>query len=80
MKNLKAFQRDQLIYEFGILIQPFEDLAKANQPPSLSDYREAIAKVQAGDSQWRQQVRQFTTFANDIVFDQEYQDISHVPE
>ena len=80
MKNLKASQRDQLIYEFGILVQPFEDLTRADQPPSLSDYRIAIAKVQAGDSQWRQQVKQFTTFANDIVFNQEYQDISHVPE
>ncbi len=80
VKNQKAFQRDQLIYEFGILVQPFEDLARADKPPIISDYRVAIAKVDAGDSQWRPQVKQFTTFANDIVFKGEYQDISHVPE
>lgn len=80
MKNEKAFQKNQLIYEFGILIQPFEDLARAAQPPSLNDYRIATAKVHAGDDSWRQQVRNFTIFAPDILFNQEYQDISHVPE
>lgn len=80
MKNQKAFQRSQLIYEFGILIQPLEELARAKRLPSLSDYRIAIAKVQAGDGAWRQQVMQFTTFASDIFFSQEHQDISHVPE
>lgn len=80
MKNLKAFQKSQLIYEFGILIQPLEELARAKQTPSLNEYRIAIAKVHAGDSTWRQQVTAFTTFAPDIFFSQEYQDISHVPE
>lgn len=80
MNNLKASQRSQLIYEFGILIQPLEELARAEQPPSLHDCRLAIAKVQAGDALWRPQVREFTTFAPDIFFNQEYQEISHVPE
>lgn len=80
MKNEKAFQKSQLIYEFGILIQPLEDLARSEQPPSLSDLRIAIAKVLAGDGAWRQQVKQFTTFTSDIFFSQEYRDISHVPE
>ena len=80
MKNEKAFQKNQLIYEFGILIQPLEDLSRAAQPPPLSDYRIAIAKVHAGDAAWRQTVNAFTTFARDIVFSQEYQDISHVSE
>ena len=80
MKNLKAFQKSQLIYEFGILIQPLEELARAEQPPWLNDYRIAIAKVQAGDGAWRQRVKEFTTFAPDIFFSQEHQDISHVPE
>ena len=62
MKNEKAFQKNQLIYEFGILIQPLEDLARSEQPPSLSDLRIAIAKVLAGDDDWRQRVKQFTTF------------------
>ena len=69
-----------MIYECGILIQPFEDLARAERPPSLNDYRIAIAKVQAGDGAWRQQVKCFTTIATDIFFSQEHQDISHVPE
>lgn len=80
MKNLKAFQKNQLIYEFGILIQPLEELARVEKPPSLNNYRIAIAKIQAGDGTWRQQVKEFTTFAPDIFFSQEHQDISHVPE
>ena len=80
MKNLKAYQRNQLICEFGILMQPLEDLSRAEQPPSLQEYRIAIAKVQAGDSAWRELAKEFTTFAPDIFFSQEYQDISHVPE
>lgn len=80
MKNEKSFQKCQLIYEFGILIQPFEDLARAEQPPSLDAYRIAVAKVQAGDGAWRRQVKSYTTFASDMFFSQEHQDISHVPE
>ena len=80
MKNDKAYQKNQLVCEFGILTQPFEDLARASAPPSVDDYRLAIAKVQAGDPTWRQQVKSFAAFAPDIFFNQEYQDISHVPE
>jgi len=80
MRNEKAYQRDQLIYEFGILVQPFEDLNKQSSPPTLSEYRIAIAKVQAGDTYWRSNVREFTTFANDLKFAQENRYISHVPE
>ncbi len=80
MKNLKAHQKSQLIYEFAILIQPLEDLARAAQSLSVNHCRIAIAKVQAGDGAWRQLVRQFTTFAPDIFLSQEYNDISHVPE
>ena len=80
MINEKAFQKNQLIYEFGILIQPLETSAKAFDTPSVADYRIAVAKVQSGDPTWRQTVRAFTTFAPDIFFNQEFQDISHVPE
>ncbi|NOT00864.1 MAG: hypothetical protein HOP29_09570 [Phycisphaerales bacterium] len=79
MKNEKAFRRSQLIYEFGILMQPLEDLARAAQPPSLHDYRIAIAKVQAGDGAWRQKVTQLTTFAPDICFFQEDREIRRIP-
>jgi len=80
LKNLKANQRSLLIYEFGVLVQPFEELYKRDLSPIIDDYRIAIAKVQAGDNQWRQNVRTFASFAKDIIFHQEYQDISHVPE
>lgn len=80
MKNIKAHQRDRLILEFGILIQPFEDLLQRYSAPNLDDYRIAIAKVHAGDSTWRKSAREFSTFAQDIVFEKEYYDISHVPE
>ena len=80
MKNAKAHQREQLIYELGILLQPLEDLARATQPPTVSDYRVAIARVRAGDPAWRHRAAEFTTFAPDLVFMAEFQDISHVPE
>ena len=80
MQNLKAKEKSDLIYEFAILMQPLEELARAQQQPSLNDFRIAIAKVQGGDHAWRQLVGQFTTFATDIRFNQEFEDISHVPE
>ncbi len=80
MKNPKAHQKCRLIYEFGILIQPLEELARAEQQPSPGAYRIAIAKVQAGEGAWRKEVKEFTTFAPDIFFSQQYNDISHVPE
>ena len=80
MKNLKAKQKSDLIYEIAILLQPLEELARAEDPPSTRDLRIAIAKVQAGDNAWRQHVKDFTTFAPDIFFSQQHQDISHVPE
>ena len=66
--------------EFGILLQPFDDLVRRETAPNLESYRIAIAKVQAGDRMWRQKVKEFTTFAEDIVFNDAFQDISHVPE
>ena len=66
MKNQKANQKSQLTYEFGILMQPLEELARKEQQPTPSNLRVAIAKVQAGDSAWRQHVKQFTTFTSDI--------------
>ncbi len=80
MKNQKAFLKNQLIYEFGILIQPLDAIGKSSETPSVDDYRIAVAKVQAGDHTWRQHVKDFTTFTSDIFFNQEFQDISHVPE
>tara|TARA_R110002167_G_scaffold304345_1_gene508605 strand:+ start:379 stop:1200 length:822 start_codon:yes stop_codon:yes gene_type:complete len=78
--NEKAHQKNQLIYEFGLLIQPLEALANATDTPSVAEYRIAIAKVHSGNSTWRKSVKEFTTLAPDIFFNQEYQDISHVPE
>lgn len=80
MKNIKAHQRDRLILEFGILMQPFDDLVKRDPAPNVDDYRIAIAKVHAGDAKWRTRVREFATFAQDVVFHIECSDISHVPE
>jgi hypothetical protein len=80
MQNVKAAQRQRIIYEFGILVQPFVDLAKRNSPPPISDYRLAVAKVYSGDSEWRKGVREFTTLASDIFLNDEYQRLSHVPE
>ena len=80
MKNEKANQRDRLIYELAILLQPLEELARDAVAPSPAMYRVAMAKVQAGDNSWRKTAQDFTTFAHDVVFNPEFQDISHVPE
>lgn len=80
MKNLKPHQKSQLIYEFGILMQPLEELASAEEPSTVDEYRIAIAKIRAGDGAWRELVREFATFAPDIFFHPEYNVISHVPD
>jgi hypothetical protein len=80
MKNRKASERDRVIYEYALLAQPLESLAQRATAAKESDYRVAVAKVQAGDAQWRRTVREFTTFAADVSFADEFQDISHVAE
>ena len=80
MSNDKPTQRDQVIYEFGILIRPLVDLAKRKDPPTDADYRIALAMSHAGDADWRRTVRAFTQLASDVMLEKEYQEISHVPE
>lgn len=78
--NEKSAERNRLIYEFGILMQPLEELLADNPTHTVDAYRVAIAKVQSGDASWRNSVRQFATFAQDVFFNAEFQDISHVAE
>lgn len=66
--------------ELGILIQPFVELINAKSHPTISQYRVACAKVQSGDAAWRQTVRTFASFADDVFMNVEYQKISHVNE
>ena len=75
----KPYQKNRLIMEFGILIQPFEELALSQSVPEVEDYRIAFAKVYSGTSQFRTQVTEFATF-NDVKFVAEENDISHVEE
>jgi len=78
--NDKASQRYRAILEFGVLIQPLRELKRRSVPPTEADYRLAIAQVRGGDAEWRTHIRAFTTFASDLKFEQQFQDISHVPE
>jgi len=80
LKNSKAQQRNQLVMELGILIQPFVELIKPKSPPNISKYRVACAKVQSGDAAWRNTARTFASFADDIFMNVEFQKISHVNE
>lgn len=80
MANQKAMQRDQLIMEFGILIQPFVELSESQDPPGIGLYRIASAKVQSGDASWRQTARSVCNFASDIFLSVEFQKLSHVNE
>lgn len=80
MANIKAQQRDRLIMELGILIQPFVELAGSQIPAPTGSYRIASAKVYAGDGEWRQSAKSLCNFANDIFLQSEFQKISHVNE
>lgn len=68
MKNKKANQRDNLIMEFGILMQPLNDLASRFTPPEKREYNIANAKLSGGIDSWSKRVKEFTFFANDIDF------------
>jgi hypothetical protein len=80
LNNLKVRQRTQVAMEFGILIQPLVELIESSSPPPQMAYRTAIAKIQAGDAAWRRTVKDFATFANDLFFSKEFQELSHVNE
>lgn len=80
MSEIKTSQRQRVIYGLGLLLQPLRDLTIRAAPPPDGEYRLAIAKMRGGDSEWRRMVQEFTTFAADVRFDQEYANISHVPE
>jgi hypothetical protein len=78
--NLKAEQRDRVVLGFGVLSAPFAELRRRTDIPQHADYRLAIARVQAGDAKWRESVKEFARFADDIFFAQEFGQISHVNE
>jgi len=80
MKNEKANQRQNVVFEFGILIQPYVELQQKNVPPTADEYRIAVAKVNAGDPNWRLGVKEYATFADDLVFNTERRRLSHVAE
>jgi len=75
----KPYQKNRLIVEFGILIQPYSELAQSQSVPEVGEYRIAFAKVYSGDSLFRARVNDFATF-NDVRFATEQNDISHVQE
>ena len=75
MANLKTQEKSRLAYEFGFLVQPFEDLVRGDSLPSVTDYRISIAKVQGGISSFVGAVERFVTFADDVVFKAESNDV-----
>jgi hypothetical protein len=78
--NEKARQRNDLILELGLLVQPIAELAEAENPPFANDYRIACAKIQNGDAKWRESARRLSTFAPDIFLQAEFQNLSHAVE
>ncbi len=80
MQNEKANQRQNVVFEFGILIQPYFELQQKKSPPTVDEYRIAVAKVNAGDANWRLGVKEYATFADDLVLNEEFQRLSHVAE
>lgn len=80
MNNEKANQRQNVVFEFGILIQPYVELQDKRTPPTVGEYRIAVAKVSSGDANWRLGVREYATFADDLFLNEEFQQLSHVAE
>ena len=80
MANKKASQRDRVIYELGLLLQPIQECIQSDPPNTPKKYRIAVARTQVGDATWRQSVSELATFSGDVVFKKEASEISHVPE
>ena len=78
--NNKARERNEVIMELGILIQPIVDLVRANEPASVHECRIASAKVRAGDAMWRSSVKKLASFAPDVFMHTQFQKTSHVVE
>jgi hypothetical protein len=66
--------------ELGILIHPMKELVASQGLPDIAQYRIASAKIQAGDTSWRQTARNLATFADDLFMNTEFQRLSHVVE
>ncbi len=64
--NEKARQRNDLIIELGILVQPLVELANDENLPIIHQYRIACAKVQAGGTKRRKSARELSSFAHDF--------------
>ena len=78
--NNKARERNELIMELGILIQPIVDLVRANEPASVHEFTVASAKVHAGDAMWRGSAKKLASFAPDVFMNTQFQKTSHVVE
>lgn len=73
----KAYQKTRLTMEFGILIQPYDELLKEEAAPALEKYRIANAKVESDYSKFRDEIYKFAKFRN-ITFYTEGQEIERV--
>jgi hypothetical protein len=78
MNMEKPYQKSCLMMEFGILIQPYEELAQIQSVPEIRDYRIAFAKVNSGTSQFLPRIDEFVTFG-DTKFSLELKKMSRMP-
>jgi hypothetical protein len=58
----KPREKSNLIMNFGILIQPLEELAQRKSAPEIMEYKYTYAKVGAGIKDFSEQVKYFVTF------------------
>lgn len=80
MANEKARQKDRVLLELGLLLQPIQECIQTDPAKDPKEYRIAIARTHVGDNTWRQLVAEFATFSGDVVFKKELYEITHVPE
>ena len=67
MHNDKLQQRYEIIYEYGLLVKPIEELLQKKGEISASELRCAIVLVEPGIRAWQDNVVKYAKFSQDLL-------------
>lgn len=79
MRNTNQNDKYNLLIQFGLLMQPLEEIGSADKPVSLDEIRVAISKLYGGEKDWRKSVKKFTQTAPDLIYNLENVAIGGIP-
>ncbi len=79
MHNDKLQQRYEIIYEYGLLVKPIEELLQKKGEISASELRCAIVLVEPGIRAWQDNVVKYAKFSQDLFYRRESQEINKIP-